>query len=241
MGRIYSEATKEQARIRAKAWYYANKERYQVRYKEWYEENKKQHNASSKAYYEANKERVSTKQKPRLLKDRLDAITHYGGKCAYCGEDRFEFLAFDHINDDGASHRKVIGKRNIAPWLKHNNYPEGFQILCHNCNLAKNIQARRSETPSKQTKWRHKVRQEALEHYGGRCVCCGETNPILLSFDHVNNDGAEHRRRDKYGSLPVWLKQNAWPTEGYQVLCYNCNLSKGYYGYCPHQTNGDKL
>jgi hypothetical protein len=32
----------------------------------------------------------------------------------------------------------------------------------------------------------------------------------------------------------AWLKRQGWP-EGFQVLCHNCNSSKGYYGYCPHE------
>ena len=30
-----------------------------------------------------------------------------------------------------------------------------------------------------------------------------------------------------------WLKNHNYP-EGFQVLCYNCNLPKGVYGVCPH-------
>jgi hypothetical protein len=31
-----------------------------------------------------------------------------------------------------------------------------------------------------------------------------------------------------------WLRRNNYP-EGYQVLCFNCNIAKGLYGVCPHQ------
>lgn len=69
---------------------------------------------------------------------RLDAINAYGGKCKCCGEDRFEFLAIDHINGGGIQHRKQLGwaGNSLAKWLKKNNYPQGFRVLCHNCNLA---------------------------------------------------------------------------------------------------------
>jgi hypothetical protein len=47
-----------------------------------------------------------------------------------------------HINNDGAAHRKKINGHNhggvdMGSWLKRNNYPEGFQVLCVNCNHAK--------------------------------------------------------------------------------------------------------
>jgi hypothetical protein len=31
------------------------------------------------------------------------------------------------------------------------------------------------------------------------------------------------------------LIKNNFP-DGFQVLCHNCNMSIGLYGYCPHQT-----
>lgn len=67
---------------------------------------------------------------------RDKVLEHYGKFCACCGEDERVFLAIDHINDDGAEHRRII-KQNICPWLVRNGFPKGFQTLCHNCNFAK--------------------------------------------------------------------------------------------------------
>jgi len=72
------------------------------------------------------------------LSERYEVLKHYGGeppKCACCGEDRFEFLSIDHINGGGKQHIKSIGY-NLARWLKKNHYPEGYRVLCHNCNFA---------------------------------------------------------------------------------------------------------
>lgn len=67
---------------------------------------------------------------------RVMVIKKYGGKCKCCKEKRIEFLAVDHINGGGGKHRKIIGT-NVAMWLIKNKFPKGFQILCHNCNMAK--------------------------------------------------------------------------------------------------------
>ena len=67
---------------------------------------------------------------------RQNVINHYGGSCACCGESRYEFLAIDHINGGGKQHIKSIGDNRLAKWIKRNNYPEGFRILCHNCNMS---------------------------------------------------------------------------------------------------------
>ncbi len=72
-------------------------------------------------------------------KIRTAAMLHYGGDpphCSCCGEGTIEFLAIDHIYNDGCKHRKTF-KGTIEQWLKLHGYPEGFQVLCHNCNFAK--------------------------------------------------------------------------------------------------------
>lgn len=33
----------------------------------------------------------------------------------------------------------------------------------------------------------------------------------------------------------VHLKKIGFPKDRYRLLCYNCNMSRGRYGYCPHQ------
>lgn len=74
----------------------------------------------------------------RLLK--IDILSHYGWVCVCCREKQLEFLTIDHINNDGADHRKEIKKSsgfNFYKWLVTNNYPKGFQVLCFNCNMAK--------------------------------------------------------------------------------------------------------
>ncbi len=85
--------------------------------------------------------------------------------------------------------------------------------------------------------WRQRVRQEAIEHYGGRCSCCGEDTPEFLHIHHVNGDGAAHRR--EIGLKPghnfvAWLKRNGWP-EGFGILCANCNMAEELEGGCPHR------
>ena len=92
-------------------------------------------------------------------------------------------------------------------------------------------------------KKRYKVRArqlliEVLEAYGGAvCSCCGETEPLFLSIDHINEDGAEMRKIHGSGiDFYRWLKKHDYPG-GFQVLCMNCNLGKAINGgQCPHVT-----
>jgi len=80
-----------------------------------------------------------------------------------------------------------------------------------------------------------KAHRDAIDAYGGFCACCGETEPKFLQLDHMNNDGAEHRRQIKGVRLGPWLRRRGYP-EGFQVLCANCNFAKHTNGgMCPHQ------
>ena len=51
-------------------------------------------------------------------------------------EARKEFLQLDHINNDGAAHRKQFGP-DLIKWAYLNACPKGLQVLCANCNWAK--------------------------------------------------------------------------------------------------------
>lgn len=76
-------------------------------------------------------------------KVRLGVLIHYSNGrliCNCCGEKEYKFLCIDHINNDGYKNR-VKGKRyagtGLYSWIKSRKYPDGFQVLCHNCNCAK--------------------------------------------------------------------------------------------------------
>lgn len=73
------------------------------------------------------------------LRLKAEVTSHYGGSfCQCCGEARLEFLTIDHIDGGGRQHREQIGLgKTIYSWLKNNNYPDGYQTLCYNCNCAK--------------------------------------------------------------------------------------------------------
>lgn len=80
-----------------------------------------------------------------------------------------------------------------------------------------------------------RLRDQVLEAYGGKCKCCGEAEPVFLVVDHINNDGAEHRKQLGGKMFYVWLRQNVFPKDNFQLLCWNCNMAKSLLGFCPHQ------
>lgn len=111
---------------------------------------RKKHAEYAKEWRRKNKDRFHANQKKCYDKMRLETLRHYSKEipeCSCCGETEILFLHIDHIDGNGAEHRRemmrdqgyVSGGNNLPYWLKKNGYPNGFQVLCANCNLGKRI------------------------------------------------------------------------------------------------------
>lgn len=86
------------------------------------------------------------------------------------------------------------------------------------------------------------LKKRVFDHYGWRCVCCGEDNPTFLTMDHKNNDGYLDKfpcGTKKVGKdLYHQVIKEGFP-DRFQTLCHNCNFGKKVNGgVCPHQTQG---
>ena len=114
---------------------------------------------------------------------------------------------------------------------------EETTALCAICKAKRAIRDRNRE--------KSRVKEQAMAAYGGPvCACCNELDTRFLTLDHVNNDGADHRRalgngQNKRAGWGFYAKLKAlgWPTDPpLQVLCYNCNNGKRVNGgVCPHK------
>ena len=81
--------------------------------------------------------------------------------------------------------------------------------------------------------WQHRL--DAIAAYGGHCEICGIANPQYLTIDHIDNNGAEHRRKMMGGNIGGWnfyakLKKEGYPP-GYRVLCWNHNAARQTHPY----------
>ena len=91
--------------------------------------------------------------------------------------------------------------------------------------------------------WREKLRRLVFGHYSNqtyKCACCGESEQDFLVIDHIHGRGNEHRRAT-FGKINAggykmhrWLVKQDFP-QGFQLLCSNCNTSKGKHGECVHR------
>lgn len=99
----------------------------------------------------------------------------------------------------------------------------------------------RQRANRQKTYWR--LKEQAYAAYGGYvCACCGETEPMFLSIDHVNNNQREYAKKlgqfHTGAKLLKWLEENNYPQGEFQILCHNCNQGKRLNGgVCPHVTN----
>ncbi len=92
----------------------------------------KRHREYFREYIRQYKERI-----------KMEVLSHYSnGKplCNVCNESRIDCLSIDHINGNGSQHRKALhlkGGLNFYGWIRKQNYPSDYQVLCMNCQYIK--------------------------------------------------------------------------------------------------------
>jgi hypothetical protein len=108
-----------------------------------YQDNKSEILAKSKVVREDLKKEVFSEYSKRHSRSKTPC-------CRCCGENfDIDFLSVDHI--DGRAHltkdEKHLKGNPLNVWIKKNNFPEGLQILCQNCNMAKGMKKNNNKCP----------------------------------------------------------------------------------------------
>lgn len=126
--KIYCDSIREKRRIWNKEWIQNNRDRYRVA-----------------------KYRYRLKVKMRAMALYADPV-----RCQHCGFDKIDALCLDHVENNGAAHRKEINVKHrgcsptagtrIYEYIQKNGKVEGLQVLCANCNLMKQIKHQRSKS-----------------------------------------------------------------------------------------------
>lgn len=148
-------------------------------------------------------------------------------RCSICKKD----LPLDNF------FKKKDGKYGVGSWCKK----------CHNfrnkINRNKKLELYRqywknwfkNNTDKERNRTRERareIRKLVIKSYGGKCNCCGEERIEFLCIDHINGKN-KISLKDVGIVLYQRLKKENFPP-GFRVLCHNCNMSLGFYGYCPH-------
>ncbi len=152
---IFCQRCVDLRRKDARDWYQENKEAGKRYSRNWREKNLASGMCADcgKFPHEPGRQRCSQclqksrgreDHKPRQQILRMEVFNHYGGAiCKCCGETMFFALSLDHIENNGAAERRMLREQGISSgirfysWLKRSGFPEGYQVFCMNCNVAK--------------------------------------------------------------------------------------------------------
>ena len=103
-----------------------------------------------KDYAKRKKEKIRTRNKAWSENLKIETFSHYSNgdiHCAHCGYSDIRALELDHINGDGNIHRRKLSGRSYSGGgtvtyldLKKKGFPNGYQVLCRNCNWIKYIE-----------------------------------------------------------------------------------------------------
>lgn len=88
-----------------------------------------------------NIETVRVRERANYQRLRMAVLSHYSGgamRCACCAESELAFLTIDHIVPIRRQNRDSRhGGTALYSRLRSQGFPDGFQVLCYNCNCAK--------------------------------------------------------------------------------------------------------
>lgn len=114
----------------------------------------------------------------------------------------------------------------------------GWRCPCGSIpKIGKTCESCKARNRAKGARWRLALKRAVMDAYGGVCGCCGETEMLFLTVDHVNGGGIKHRTEVKQNgnAFYSWLRNRGFP-RGYQVMCFNCNFGRwANGGRCPHE------
>lgn len=112
--------------------------RWQVEHPNYQKEWRKTHKGKCKEYAQNSN-----------FREKMKVLGYYSKSippsCEHCKIDNPDVLCIDHINNIGIQKRKEVGLGNtFYQWLITHNFPEGYQVLCWNCNHLKELERLRN-------------------------------------------------------------------------------------------------
>lgn len=145
---------------------------YRLKHREYRLKNREQCNAYHREWYARNRERTIRRaveyrrahpEIAKITRRKLleEVIQHYspGMCCVRCGYNDIRALTIDHIDGNGKKHRDAIGGGGtvLYYWLRNNGYPDGFQVLCMNCQFIKRDEKGEASGKPITTNWTRKT------------------------------------------------------------------------------------
>lgn len=94
-------------------------------------------------YHYKNRNVLLAKMIERAKNTKANVLGYYSNgrySCKCCGFDFYDLLVIDHINGGGNKQRNRLGLQSgnsFYRWLWKSRCPEGYQVLCWQCNSCK--------------------------------------------------------------------------------------------------------
>lgn len=112
---------------------------------------KQRHQNRRKNFTKEQLEHERERGRENIRRLKIEVLNHYSNGQMRCmtptcevpgGTKNIYSLCIDHINGGGRKHVEELKKSGIYfyQWLKQQHFPEGFQVLCFNCNNLKKMQ-----------------------------------------------------------------------------------------------------
>ena len=118
-------------------------------HRSYYLNNKERLLKKSSKYKKENRHKVSYWAKHSNEKRKIECLTHYSNDevphCCWegCDVTDIDVLTIDHIVNIGSNRETAGGGTTLHRWLISKGFPKGYQVLCANHNLKKEILRRR--------------------------------------------------------------------------------------------------
>lgn len=202
--------------------------------RQYYLRNKERIGQRSRQYYLENKERVCQRVKQYQLENHEQIC-----------QDKRQYRQ---------DYPEVVKKQECTRYLKHGEKMLAKSKQRYVDHRHERIEHQRvyalertpevvRKTEMKKEQWgkrnRKALNDQLLQIYGSKCACCGESNRVFLTLDHINGDGNAERKALKNRQGGCLGKAIREPDKSkYQILCYNCNYGKQRNkGVCPHKSH----
>lgn len=117
----------------------------------WEKKNPEVVQARNIANYWKDPSRMRQRVRDYRQRIKIEVFSHYSGSPPRCADPfgmhdepftDVRCLTLDHVDGSGARHREELQNLNkgLYTWILEHNFPEGFQVLCYNCQFVKKIE-----------------------------------------------------------------------------------------------------
>ncbi len=120
---------------------------------------------------------------------------------------------------------KCQQEKPVSEFAKHSKRKDGLQTMCRACKTIYDRAEHQRNSAYYYEKNKNTVIRNQIYVYAvlekGSCDLCGETNPIVLTFDHLRDKVVEISTMCRH---TVGLRKLQAEIDKCRILCFNCHM-----------------